>query len=104
MNTLETAWSEHLAAELAAGNICAYWYEPISLRLAKLCNYKPDFMVIDAEGFVEIHETKGFMQEAANVRIKVAAEKFPQFVFKLIKARRKKDGGGYTVETIGPKL
>ena len=104
MNKLETEWDEHLAAELAAGRISAYWYEPVSLRLAKGASYKPDFMVIDADGYVELHETKGYMQEAANVRIKVAADKFPQFVFRLVKKRTKKDGGGFDVTVIGPKL
>lgn len=104
MNRLESAWDDHLAEELAGGRISAYWYEPVSLRLAKGAFYKPDFMVIDADGFVELHETKGFMQEAANVRIKVAADKFPQFVFRLIVKRKKKDGGGFDVTVVGPAL
>lgn len=85
-----------------AGEIVRWYFEPMSLRLAKGSSYKPDFMVIDAEGLVEFHETKGFMREAANVRLKVAAEKFPEFVFRLIRKRTKKDGGGFDVQTVGP--
>jgi len=104
MNGLEKAWSLHLAEQKAAGEISEWWYEPMSLRLAKGSTYKPDFMVVTATGFVEFHETKGFMREAANVRLKVAAEKFPQFVFRLIRRIAKKDGGGWNVVVIGKGL
>lgn len=104
MNGLEKAWSLRLDEQLHAGEIAAWWFEPMSLRLAKGSMYKPDFMVIDADGLVEFHETKGFMREAAFVRLKVAAEKFPQFVFRLIKKRTKKNGGGFDVTVIGAEL
>lgn len=101
MNGLEKAWSLRLAEQKHAGEIVQWWFEPMSLRLAKGSSYKPDFMVVDADGLVEFHETKGFMREAANVRLKVAAEKFPQFVFKLVRRIPKKDGGGFSIKVVG---
>lgn len=105
MNGLEKAWSLVLQERKHAGEIVEYWYEPMSLRLGRpRCSYKPDFMTVDNHGYVEFHECKGFMKEAANVRIKVAAEKFPQFVFRLVRKRSKKDGGGFDVKIIGGEI
>lgn len=104
MNGLEKAWSLVLEERKHAGEIVEWWFEPMSLRLAKGSSYKPDFMSVDADGYVEFHETKGHMREAAYVRLKVAAEKFPQFVFRLIRKRKKADGGGFDVQVVGPEL
>lgn len=105
MNGLERTWSLHLEQQRLAGLIDRWYFEPMSIRLGRpACAYKPDFMVIDNEGYIEFHETKGHMEEAAAVRIKVAAEKHPEFVFKLIRKKSKKAGGGITVEVIGPPL
>ena len=104
MNKLERDWSLVLEQRRLAGEIVAWWYEPMSLRLAKGSSYKPDFMWIDHDGYVGFDETKGFMREAAFVRLKVAAEKFPQFVFVLVKRIPKKDGGGFSEVVIGAKV
>ena len=102
MNGLEKAWSLHLEEQRHAGEIDRWYFEPMSIRLARpRCSYKPDFMVVDKDGFVEFHECKGYMEIAANVRIKVAAEKHPEFVFRLIRKRKKKDGGGFSVDVVG---
>lgn len=105
MNGLEKAWSLRLEERKHSGEIQEWWFEPMSLRLAHgKAFYKPDFMVLMADGFVEFHETKGYMEIAANVRIKVAADKFPLFVFRLIRRKKKADGGGFDVCVIGPEL
>lgn len=105
MNKLEEAWSKHLEEQRKAGQIVRWEFEPLTIRLGRpACSYKPDFMVITDAGFVEFHETKGYMEEAANIRIKVAAEKWPEFVFRLIRRRRKKDGGGFDVNVVGPAM
>ena len=104
MNRLETDWAAILEARRIAGEIVKWWYEPVSMRLAaKGAWYKPDFMVIDSDGFVEFHETKGFMREAANVRLKVVADLYPHFLFRLIYRIPKKAGGGFNVTVVGPK-
>ena len=46
---------------------------------------------------MELHEVKGHWQDDARVKIKVAAEQYP-FRFVAVKARAKKDGGGFSEE------
>lgn len=41
--------------------------------------------MVQASGAAEFHETKGFWREDARVKIKVAAQQFPCFVFKGVK-------------------
>lgn len=81
MNKLEKAWADQLFLLLRAGEIMAYEYEAIKLRLADNTTFTPDFFVIDSEGYVEFHEVKGFWREDARVKIKVAKEKYPWFRF-----------------------
>ena len=80
MNKLEAAY----AAVLKADKGVLWWgYEAIKLRLADNTYYTPDFAVLLSDGQFEFHETKGFMRDDANVKIKVAAETFP-FRFYLV--------------------
>lgn len=87
MNKLEAAYAKHLDALKHAGEVIWWKYEAVGLRLADRTFYHPDFMVMLADGTIEIHETKGFMQEDANVKLKVAASSFP-FVFRLVKKKK----------------
>ncbi len=98
MNKMETAYAEHLEILKQAGEILWYQFEAIRLRLAQNIFYTPDFLVMAADGVLECRETKGFWQEDARLKIKVAAAQFP-FRFMAIKLRPKKDGGGWEVET-----
>ncbi|VEB42964.1 Uncharacterised protein [Chromobacterium violaceum] len=50
-----------------------------------------------AGGEMEAHEVKGFWQDDARAKIKIAADMYP-FRFVAIKAKAKKDGGGWAVE------
>jgi hypothetical protein len=88
MNKLEAAWAEELEKQKQNGEIVFYRYSPCGLRLADKTFYHPDFLVIEANGTVRFDETKGFMRDDANVKIKVAASQFP-FVFRLIKRKGK---------------
>lgn len=92
MNKLEAAYGEHLERRRAAGEIAEWRYESTKLRLADGAWYTPDFRVVLPNGEVEFHETKGFMREAARVRLRVAAELHP-FRFLLVK----RAGGGWSV-------
>ena len=81
MNKTEKSYSILLEARLQAGEIAWYSFEPMKLRLAKATFYEPDFLVMLADGTLEFHEVKGFWEDDARVKIKVAAEKFGIFVF-----------------------
>lgn len=78
----------------AGGDIEWYAYEAITLKLGEDARYTPDFVVMRHDGTIELHETKGHWEEAALVRIKVAAALFP---FRFIAQQKipKKDGGGW---------
>ncbi len=96
MNQTERRYADLLEDRKRAGEITFYAFEAVKLKLAKLTQYTPDFMVVRADGVIEFHEVKGtFWEDDARVKVKVAAEKFP-FVFRAFRAERK---GGFTEET-----
>jgi hypothetical protein len=80
MNKTESAYAAHLELRKRAGEILDYRFEPLKLRLAPNTFYTPDFLVI-TPAQAEIHEVKGFWEDDARVKIKVAAESFPWFQF-----------------------
>lgn len=96
-NKTEAAYEKHLELLKNAGEISWYRFEGLKLRLADNTFYSPDFFVMNKNGELEAHEVKGFMLDDANVKIKVAADIYP-FTFKLVKAKPKKDGGGWDIK------
>jgi hypothetical protein len=98
MNRTEAAYRDHLEAEKRAGRILEFWFEHIKLKIAdNACGYTPDFMVMRADGVIELHEVKGSLrifQEDAKVKAKVCADMYP-FPVKVVWPRKKKDGGGW---------
>lgn len=101
MNRLESVYAAHLTERIATGEVAHWMFDAVSLRLADRTFYKPDFLVLLANGELEVHETKGFMEDDAAVKLKVAADRFWWFRFVLVKAKAKKDGGGFTFQEIG---
>lgn len=99
MNRTERAYSEHLENRRLAGEITAWTFDALKLRLADKTFYTPDFLVQCADLTLEIHEVKGHWEDDARVKIKVAASLFP-FVFRAVTQRAKKRGGGWEVETL----
>lgn len=96
MNKTEKAYADHLALLQRAGELLWFRFEGVKLRLADNTFLTVDFAVLPASGVLEMHEVKGFMQDDANVKLKVAASSYP-FVFKLI---RKAKGGTWSVTEI----
>lgn len=84
MNKTEAAYAELLEAQRVRGEVWWWGFEVIALRLADRTFYHPDFLVLAADGGLEVHETKGFMRDDANVKLKVAAALFP-FRFRLVR-------------------
>ena len=97
MNKTEARYSAHLEMLRSANEIAWYKYEALKFRLADKTFYTPDFVVMLPDGVIEIHEVKGYWEDDARVKIKVAAETFP-FQFIAITEQPKKLGGGYKVE------
>ena len=82
---LRSAWREAhyplLKRLLLAGEVLHYEFEPLKLRLADKTFYTPDFMVVRRDGLIELHEVKGFWEDDARVKIKVAAKQHWMFTF-----------------------
>jgi len=77
MNNLEFKYSAKLERMKQAGEILWYSFESMKFRLADKTFYTPDFMVLLKNGQLEAHEVKGFWEDDARVKIKVAAEVYP---------------------------
>lgn len=93
MNKTEIAYGTHLELLRQSGYVAWFKFEGIKLRLADNTFYSPDFAVMMSDGRMQMHEVKGFWQDDARVKIKVAADLYP-FEFIAIKAKAKKNGGG----------
>jgi hypothetical protein len=88
MNKLESLYArEELEVRKMARIIDEYRFEAVKLRLAHNTFYIPDFM-ITIDNLIEFHEIKGHWEDDARVKIKVAAEMYPEFTF--IAVQRKK--------------
>lgn len=97
MNKTEAAYDEYLWQQRAAGEVFWHKFEAVKLRLADKTFYTPDFMVMPDDSYLEMHEVKGFWQDDARVKIKVAASIYP-FKFIAVTAIAKKHGGGWKRE------
>lgn len=85
MNKLEARFAEWLQSKMNDGWIRSWRFEAVKLRLAKGAWYTPDFIVIIGDCLVKFYEVKGFRREAGIVRLKVAAETYPEFRFVLVR-------------------
>lgn len=97
-NKTEASYEQTLELQKQAGDVLWYRFEGIKLRLADNTFYTPDFAVLRSDFVMECHEVKGFWQDDARVKIKVAADSYP-FRFFAVKALPKKSGGGWEYET-----
>jgi hypothetical protein len=89
MNKTEEAYQSYLEILRRADEIISYKFEALKFRLADNTFYTPDFFVMKPDRTLELHEVKGFWQDDARVKIKVAASLFPMFVFRAIKKKGK---------------
>lgn len=81
MNKTEAAYARLLETRKSAGEIAWYKFEGLKFRLADNTFYTPDFAVMLSDGSMELHEVKGYWQDDARVKIKIAADLYPfQFV------------------------
>lgn len=82
MNGTEAKYAELLQLRKLAGEVILWHFEDIKFNLGDRCFYTPDFTVWLADGTMELVDVKGgVIADDALVKIKVAAEKFPQFTW-----------------------
>jgi len=89
MNKTEEAYSRTLQERKLKGEIHHWAFESMTLRLADRTTYTPDFFVMLPNGEIEFHEVKGFWHQAGRIKIKVAAENHPWFVFTAVQLKKK---------------
>jgi len=110
MNKTEAAYADHLELQRRLKQILSYCFEPLKLRLGKKCWYTPDFLVVNAEGELELHEVKAYWpgkrgksgrvggragwREDGRVKWKAAAARYP---FRFVAAWRTRGGWQYEV-------
>ena len=90
----EELFAGHLEQQRLSGHVFEWSYKAVKLRLGDGVWYTPDFRVINAEKTTIYYEIKGFLREAARVRLRTAAEKHPAR-FIMVRLRPKKHGGGW---------
>ena len=88
MNSLESKYSTHLEVLRVAGGIHGWRFGSVKFRMADKTWYLPDFQVMMNDGTIEFHETKGFMTDKANVKIKTCAALYSEYIFRLVKEEK----------------
>lgn len=103
LNKAEQARARVLETLRLAGEIQGWTSQAVSLSLAKGTHYRPDFLVIEADGTVVFEEVKGTrgwaLDPQGRVKFKVAADRYPFFVFR---GCLRRTGGGWDVEEVEP--
>lgn len=95
MNGLEREYRDTFLMQKIHG------FEEITLRIGEDCRFTPDFFVLAEDDVLEFHETKGRWMDDAKVKMRVAADRFPQFRFKAFRKLPKAQGGGWVEEGFG---
>lgn len=85
---LEADYAKRLEVERAAGLLVSWHYEPTPFQIGGGCGYTVDFKIERPDGSIEMHEVKGYWREAAKVRLKIAAERFPEFRWFIVVRKR----------------
>ena len=85
MNGMEKRYAAYLETRRLVGEIIGWKFEAIKLKLARATFYNPDFLVTMLDYRLELHETKGFMEDDASLKIKIAAKMFPEFRIVVVK-------------------
>lgn len=85
MNKLEQAWAAELDRRQCTGTVVWWGFELWKFRLADRTWYTPDFVGMLDTGQLVIWETKGWMEEDANVKLKVTSDLYWMFPVYLVK-------------------
>jgi len=86
MNKQETLYAEHQELRRICGEIKFWRFEYVAFELAPGATFMPDFDIVENDGSRTLVDVKAYyknqkrvhVEEAAMVRIKVAASKYPR--------------------------
>lgn len=93
MNSAESKYAAMLDGLVLAGDVAWWRFEPFSLRLTECskgqpARYTPDFLVLMPDGTTfldDLKSRKGFDDPASLVRIKVAADQYSLWRFRIVR-------------------
>jgi len=85
MNGIEKAYAAHLESRRVCGEIIDWKFEALKLKLARATYLMLDFLITMPDHRLELHDTKGHMEDDAAVKLKLAAEMFPMFRIVVVK-------------------
>jgi hypothetical protein len=66
------------------------YFEGLTFNIGARTTYTPDFVCISQRGITYVFEAKGFMRDDAAVKLKTAANLYPNIKFYLVKYNKKK--------------
>ena len=99
MNQTEKWYKENVLDErLKSGELVKVEFERVKLILVhpdpgtkrRESSYLVDFNCVNSSGEFEMHEVKGYADEADRLKIKVAAELFPEWHWTMVHVDRRK--------------
>lgn len=88
MNKDEVRFNEELELQQHAGLIERFYFEKFKVKLADNTFYTPDFLIVTLD-HLEVVEVKGFLEQDAAVKFKVAAELYPWIKWRMIRWKNK---------------
>ncbi len=91
LNKTERRFCARLDSYKARKLIRDFTTQAVTLHLAHDCRFTPDNAVIEADGTFTFYDVKGFEREDAVLKMRIAAERFPWFRFRMIVEDRKCD-------------
>lgn len=89
MNGIETRFSRILEAAKKRGEIQRWGFEEVAFRLAPSTVYNPDFLAVLPQGQWLFIETKGYLRDDAAVKFKIAAGRYPEHSWVMLKEDKK---------------
>ncbi len=103
MNGLESRFSGYLKGLEIVGDLSDVKFQSITLKLGDDCRYTPDFSAVSAkDDALEFYETKGFMRDDAQVKLKAAATQFRFLRFYLVREVKKRGASSWDIQLIEP--
>lgn len=84
MNKTEQRYAGVLDLRKMAGEVIAYWFDALKLRIGDNCFFETDFLVLLSSGELEVHEVKGgYITDDGLVKFKSAQMIYP-FRFRMM--------------------
>lgn len=88
LNRTELKYRDMLAEKKHAGQIIDFKVQQLTLKIADDCRFTPDFSVINSDQTITLIDVKGFEREDAVIKMKCAAQMFPEFRFEMVEWRK----------------